>query len=98
MARGREKGDFRGEKGLPHSGVGRVRIVSAERDGSKLWAPAGGKVAAERSGSRIRVTVYGAVAGDSTRLMRTYDAFNGANFVMYLEPARRVGQGHADHG
>ena len=43
----------------------------------------------ERSGSRIRAVVYGAVADDSTRLMRTYDTFNAANFVRYLELARK---------
>ena len=64
-------------------------FVSAGRDGSKLRAPAGGRVAAGRSGSRIRVVVYGAVAGDGTLLMRTYDTFNAANFVRYLELARR---------
>ena len=42
-----------------------------------------------RSGSRIRVVVYGAVAGDGTRLMRTHGTSDAANFVRYLELARR---------
>ena len=64
-------------------------FVNVGRDGSKLWAPVGSRVAVERSGSRIRVVVYGAVADDGTRLMRTYDTFNAANFVRYLGPARK---------
>ena len=64
-------------------------FVNVGRDGSKLWAPAGGRVAAGRSGSRIRAVVYGAVADDGTRPMRTYDTFNAANFVRYLELARK---------
>ena len=38
--------------------------VSAGRGGSKLWAPAGSRVAAGRSGSRIRVVVYAVKAHD----------------------------------
>ena len=46
-------------------------------------------MAAGRYGSRIRVVVYGAAAGNGTRLMRTYDTFNAANFVRYLGLARK---------
>ena len=64
-------------------------FVNMGRDGSKLRAPGGSRVAAERSGSRIRVVACGAVAGDGTRLMRTCGASDAANFVRYLDPARR---------
>ena len=59
------------------------------RDGSKIWAPAGGRVAAGRSGSRIRVVACGAAAGDGTRPMRTHGTSSAADFVRYLELARR---------
>ena len=43
----------------------------------------------ERSGSWTRVVVCGAVDHDGTKLMRTYDTFNVANFALYIELARR---------
>ena len=43
----------------------------------------------ERSGRRDKIVVYGSIADNGTILMRTYDRFNGANFVRYLELARQ---------
>ena len=43
----------------------------------------------ERSGWRDKIVVYGSVPDDGTRQVRTYDRFNGANFVRYPEPARQ---------
>ena len=87
---GPEKDYFGGEKaGFLVAVEDESIFVSAGRDGSNPWALAGDRVAVERSSSRIRAVVYGAVADDGTRLMRTYDTFNTANFVRYLELARR---------
>ncbi len=58
-------------------------------DGAKLWSPIAQRVRVERSGRRDKVVVCGSIADDGTRLMRTYDRFNGANFVRYLELARQ---------
>lgn len=64
-------------------------FVRLGKDGAKLWSPIGEKVTVERSGRRDKVVVYGAPADDGTGLMRTYDEFNAANFVKYLELARK---------
>lgn len=64
-------------------------FVNMGTDGLKLWGPKGERVVVERSGRRLFVVVYGTIAEDGTRLMRTYDKFNSANFVDYLEQARR---------
>ena len=64
-------------------------LANVGRDGPKLRAPEGGRVAAERSGSRIRVAVYGAVADDGARTVRTRGTFDAADFVRYPEPARK---------
>ena len=64
-------------------------FASAGRDGKKFWSPVGDRIEVERSGRRERVVVYGTIADDGTRLMRTYDRFNSANFVKYLEQARK---------
>ena len=62
--------------------------VNIGRDGSKLWARVGDRVAVGRSGSRPRVAVYVSAANYDTRLMRAYDTFNAVNFA-YPEQARR---------
>ena len=64
-------------------------FVSTGRDGKKFWSPVGDRIEVERSGRRERVVVYGTIADDGTRLMRTYDRFNSANFVHYLKQAHK---------
>ena len=58
-------------------------------DGAKLWSPIAQRVRVGRSGWRDKIVVYGSIADDGMRLMRTYDRFNGANFVRYPELARQ---------
>ena len=58
-------------------------------DGAKLWSSIAQRVRVERSGWRDRIVVYGSIADDGTRPVRTYGRFNGANFVRYLELARQ---------
>ena len=64
-------------------------FVSTGANGLKLWAPEGERVFVKRSGRRLFAVVYGTIADDGTRLMRTYDRFNSTNFVAYLEQARK---------
>ena len=63
--------------------------VGGDGDGAKLWSPMAQRVRVGRSGRRGKIAVYGSIADDGTRSVRTYDRFNGANFVRYLEPARQ---------
>ena len=58
-------------------------------DGRKLWSPVGDPVTVSRHGRRDRVVVFGALAGDGTRLMRRYDRFDGPTFVQYLKEVHR---------
>ncbi len=64
-------------------------FVSTGRDGRKFWSPVGDRIEVQRSGRRERVVVYGTVADDGTRLMRTYDRFNGANLARYLKQVHK---------
>ncbi len=64
-------------------------FVSTGRDGRKFWSPVGDRIKVQRSGRRERVVVYGTVADDGTRLMRTYDRFNGANLARYLKQVHK---------
>ena len=64
-------------------------FVSTGRDGRKFWSPVGDRIEVQRSGRRERVVVYGKAADDGTRLMRTYDKFNSANFVHYLKQVHK---------
>ena len=94
-----KNGGFRSENvGFPHSGGGRVHSSTlagtVPRSGRR-----GARAVVGRSGGRIRVVVCGAVAGNGTRLMRTYGTFNATNFVRYIGAgAREAGQDPADHG
>ena len=58
-------------------------------NGRKLWSRINDRVRVPRYGSRGRIVVYGALADDGTRLMRTYDAFDAETFVQYLREVRR---------
>ena len=58
-------------------------------NGRKLWLRVGDPVTVSRHGRRDKTIVYGALAGDGTRLMRQYEKFDGPTFVRYLKEARR---------
>ncbi len=58
-------------------------------NGRKPWSRVGDPVAVGRSGRRDKTIVYGALAGDGTRLMRQYEKFDGPTFVKYLKEVRR---------
>ena len=64
-------------------------FVRMGTNGRKLWSRTGDPVTVSRSGRRDRTVVYGALAGDGTRLMRRYESFDGPTFVEYLREVHR---------
>ncbi len=90
MAKRREKVHFFAiERGTRVIVPDESTFARVGKNGSKLWSLMGEKIEAAGLGHRDEVVAYGGIADNCTRIMRTCDEFNGANFVNCLDRVRR---------